>query len=312
MTQPIVQLAPAVVLPTDLEPRLLALVTARLEESVVLPELHQALVELTRLDAARLAQGRHWSWLIPSLQHLLGGAAVDTLPFLTAWCLLHLATVRLDHLQDGDPGDLPLLPGGARVQIQLALSAYALATSLLDALDPTVVPPRRLLQLHRLWSSLLLRTASGQQRDLTLPASATAEDTLVAYQELAQAKSGAMFALAFAGTATLLSDDAAVIDRYCAVGELFGTLVQYSDDVLDQATQLEDAATLPAALRAAAHAQGTHAGADHGQAFWAYLYPSYLAALADLTAAATPAERSGLRALFATAFEQANARSPCP
>jgi hypothetical protein len=74
----------------------------------------------------------------------------------------------------------------------------------------------------------------------------------------------------------------AVIDRYCAVGELFGTLVQYSDDVLDQATQLEDTATLPAALRAAAHAQGTQAGAAHGQAFWAYLYLSYLAALAEL------------------------------
>lgn len=298
MTSP----SPVAELPKGLESRFVELVERRLQESNVLPELHQALMWQARQDAVRLATGRHWSWVIPSIQHLLGRPEADIVPFLAAWSVLHLATSRLDHLQDDDPVDEPSLPKGAAYN--LALSAYALATGLLDALPSTSFAPHRLLRLHRLWSSHILSTAGGQQRDLMHLGAGGEAASLMAYQEAAQAKSGAMFALAFGGTAALLDDNQEIIDRYSAIGELFGTLVQYWDDVLDIDLQPEGAATLPSALEAAAQAAQAGGSAQSAASFWRYLYEPYLSHLADLSAPLSEREQSGLRSLFAYAFEQ--------
>lgn len=293
--------------PSD-EGRLLELVRQWLDESELLPELRHALMQLAEGDAARLVAGRHWSWLIPSLRRLLGESEADITPFFLAWSTLHLATSRLDHLQDNDPPDQLGATGSPSMQYNLALSTYALATGLLDLLVRAGVPPHRILRLYRLWSTRLLRTAGGQHRDLALMNAAAEGDLLEVYQQVAQAKSGAMFALAFGGTAMLLTDDRAVIDRYSAIGELFGTLVQYHDDILDGAEQSSNAATLPVALGAHARSDREQAAARNLPAFWHHLYPAYLAYLDELTAQSTQAERDGLRAIFAFAFE----RSHCP
>jgi hypothetical protein len=266
--------------PND-EGRLLELVRQRLDEIELLPELRQALMQLAEGDAARLVAGRHWSWLIPSLRRLLGEPEADITPFFLAWSTLHLATSRLDHLQDNDPPDQLGATGSPSIQYNLALTTYALATGLLDLLVPVGVPPHRILRLYRLWSTRLLCTAGGQHSDLALMNAAAEDDLLEVYQQVAQAKSGAMFALAFGGTATLLTDD-----------------------ILDGAEQPSNAATLPVALGAHARSDREQAAARNLPAFWHHLYPAYLAYLDELTARSTQVERDGLRALFAFAFEQ--------
>ena len=58
--------------------------------------------------------------------------------------------------------------------------------------------------------------AGGQQRDLTTCNADCADSPLDYYGQLAQAKTGATFALAFGGAAILLSDDDRVIEALAA------------------------------------------------------------------------------------------------
>jgi Polyprenyl synthetase len=287
--------------------QLTAMLAERLDESRVLPELRHALLQLASADVVQLAQGRYWAWIIPELQKSLGGDQIDITPFLLAWATLHLATSRLDHVQDNDPDDQLQAIGGVSVQINTVLGGYALATGLLDLLPPATVPTHRLFALHRLWSTQLLRTAGGQQRDLLQAGHASPFADLTVYQESAQAKSGAMFTLAFGGVASLLTDDQGVINCYSAAGELFGTLVQYHDDLLDREAQQGEALTLPSVLRTTASAEHERRAAGNLPAFWRHLYAAYLAHLGHLSAGCDNRHRDGLRAIFARAFEQAHA-----
>jgi geranylgeranyl pyrophosphate synthase len=93
-------------------------------------------------------------------------------------------------------------------------------------LSPDHIPANRILRLRELWTETMLRMASGQQRDLTASGDAC-DSPLDTYQQLAQAKTGATFALAFGGTAILLTDETRTIDALILIGEIYGTLLQY-------------------------------------------------------------------------------------
>ena len=71
----------------------------------------------------------------------------------------------------------------------------------------------------------MLRMAAGQQRDLIFSVDDVAHMSLDEYQQIAVAKTGATFALAFGGTATLLTDDMELVETLAAVGEVYGTLL---------------------------------------------------------------------------------------
>lgn len=278
-----------------------AIVADRLTTVPLLPELQHLLQQLIAADQHWSTNRWQWHWIIPAVQTALGEPTRVIAPFVAAWTLMYAAIVRLDHLQDADPTeDAVTLPDSTAARYNLLLAYYVLAASLLDDLELLAIPPQRIHRVQRLWSDLMLLTASGQQRDLT-PLAGMQDAELPAYQELARAKTGSTFALAFGGTATLLTDDPDIITACLAVGTLFGELVQYYDDVLDAARQPSTARTLPNHLDRAYPELATHGKTPH--AFWAYIYPTYRAHAAQLLANLPPALRTGLLALFATAFE---------
>jgi hypothetical protein len=219
-----------------------------LSQVEMLPELREGLQQMVNVDAARIAQNTHLG-TVQTVQHILGLHPDHVAPFDAAWSLMYMAISRLDHLQDGDPveHELPTAPfHGA--QYNLVFGYYLLATGLLDRLSPQHIPASRIARLRLLWSNLMLRMASGQQRDLVTRYDAIYQSPLEYYQELAQAKTGATFALAFGGVALLYTDDESIIQALMLVGELYGTIIQYSDDIRDIFEGNESNITLPRAL----------------------------------------------------------------
>jgi hypothetical protein len=259
----------------------------RLADAGVSPSLQSTLHTLVEQDDTG---GRHnWGHVIPAVAAALDAQEPASIqPFAAAWGLLNAALRRLDHVQDGDASDTPLLaslPVGA--QYNVLLTYYLLATTLLDDLDNGSIPPSRQLRLRRLWADCLLRVADGQQADLESPHTVDAGlNDLDRYQRLVQAKTGALFALAFGGTATLLSDDPRLIATLFDVGEVFGMLVQYGDDVVDAALQVNPALTLPRAYHVGQTVQQAVAILPDARTFRHFVYTEYLAqvqhALTDL------------------------------
>lgn len=240
-------------------------------------EMARTLTDLITRDAAQLGAHPHQAPLFPALQAALAGdtAVFDILQ--AAWMGLYVAICRLDHLQDGDPESEPLPALGTMgAQYNVVFAAYVLAESLLDDLAP-LVPAARLLRLRRFWGDMLLRMAGGQQRDLQ--GDAAGLDDLDTYQQIAQAKTGATFALACGGAAILCTDDDAIIAALTYAGEVYGTLIQYGDDLHDAASQPNLTITLPRALR-----DHPMFARDDDQehilaTFWSYLLTSYCQAV---------------------------------
>src|SRR5262245_1091664 len=201
--------------------KLSLLASRRLEQIMLLPELQQALQRMAAYDQ-ECAANSHWGTVIPAVQRILGGEPESIAPFAAAWSLMYAATIRLDHLQDGDLVDDPLPVDRPSAQYNLVLSYYVLATGLLDMLSAEVIPAQRILRLRQFWTDTMLRMAGGQQRDLTARGADREDSPLDYYQQLAQAKTGATFALAFGGTALLLTDDTQTIDALTLIGEIYG------------------------------------------------------------------------------------------
>ncbi|NJO82633.1 MAG: hypothetical protein HC828_07275 [Blastochloris sp.] len=216
---------------------------------------------------------------------------------------MYAAIRRLDELQDDDPTDHPLpfatLPG---VRYHLVLALYALADSVLDDLPDSLAPERR-LRLRRFWNDTMLRMADGQQRDLLAPHQETPL-TLDAYQAIAQAKTGANLCPRLSGVAAVLTtDDSHVIQTLTRCGEIYGTLLQYHDDILDAAMQATTAPTLPAALHAHPLMQQTEAPHQTLSHFWAHLYPHYRTAVHQGLRTMPPRVQDALTHLFQAVFE---------
>ena len=85
----------------------------------------------------------------------------------------------------------------------------------------------------------MLTLASGQHRDLlSTEASIDTVPRLDYYQQLAHAKAGPLFALAFAGTAILVTDDDTIITACRFLGDVYGALLQLGDDLHDHKSQI--------------------------------------------------------------------------
>lgn len=282
---------------------LLAYITQHLGDSL-LPELQHDLRQLATHDAKQLGQNCHWTGIISTIQHVFHGESQHITPFRIAWGFMYAVTVRLDHLQDRDPVEDPLPTDQPNAQYNLLFAYYVLATSVLDDLSPTDVPAHRILRVRRLWSDMVLRMASGQHRDLTANLGSVNNAFLEYYQHIAQAKTGSAFALAFGGTATLLSDDMQLITTMTLVGEIFGALVQYQDDVLDAAAQSNPTLTLASALQHTYLLSGFAAKEHTPSAFWAYIYQAYRAQVDQLIKDVPSDVQAGILLLFADAFER--------
>lgn len=281
---------------------LLSQVRQRLAGLGLLPELEEALVRLAEQDAARLEQGALWGWLIPALVAVLDGPQELVQPFAAAWSILFAATGHLDAIQDGDPLTPVLQEAPDRaVQINLLLAYSVLANALLDELSPRVLVPHRVDALRRMWSDLLLWAASGQHRDLLAAQVPVLDDVLASYEQLARAKTGAVFALAFGGVGVLLSDDPQLHDALLLCGVLFGLLVQYFDDLGDAEQQPEHPLTLPAALRRHLLALNPLA-AVQPDGFCTFVWQGYRSEVQRILAPLTPALQAGIMQLFERTF----------
>ena len=205
--------------------------------------------------------------------HALGGEDDRIImPFVAAWSLLDYTVLRLDHLQDNDPEDIPLPTApNSDASYSLVLALYIAANALLDDMDDQLVPDARWLRLRRLWNDCVLAGASGQYRDLlSANTSARGLDRLDEYQQLAHAKAGNLFALAFAAPAILVTDDESLITACRFAGEAFGALLQLGDDLRDQKDQLHhQGLTLPSAYAEAIQHLPQPQGAD-ATLLWAY------------------------------------------
>lgn len=281
-------------------------VEQRLAGVAVLPTLQPALIKLVTQDAPRDGVASPWAEIIPRIYEVLGsGEEGSVRSFTHAWTLLVAAMRRLDHLQDGDVPDHPLPTTDQHgAQYNILFSYYLCATALLDELDTHHLSPVRLLRLRRVWADTLLVAASGQQHDLEQGSSIHAELNLLDnYQQVAHAKSGAIFALAFGGAATLATDDLAIIATCTFVGHIYGMLVQFKDDIDDVVTQQNAGMNL---LRVYDTFRIAHDIEQHPHAvgaYWTHVYTAYMAQV-DHALVALPIEaRSGVRHLFASTFE---------
>lgn len=228
--------------------------------------------------------------IIPPLATLFLDDPTPILPFAHAWLSMFGAIARLDDLQDGDPLVPPLPAVHRDAQYTLLFGNYLAATSLLDMLDSTAIPVQRINRVRRFWSDMLLRMVSGQYADLTISVDQPTREQIRLYQQIAQAKTGATFTLAFGGTAMLCCDDPAIYEPLAVIGELYGTLLQYGDDLNDQAHDPRTRLTLPTVLPAIVDE-------PHTPAFW-HVYQQYCAAIDEQRALLPEPLRAGVQKLM--------------
>jgi hypothetical protein len=217
----------------------------------ILPELHQILHDIIDADFQRLSSSEALQ-VIPIITDLFNHPAEQIAPFATAWLTMYGAITRLDDVQDGDIL-LPPFPATASVHVQYTIifGYYLIAQRFLDLLDLRYFAAHRIARLRQFWTEMMLRMAGGQYRDLMPPANSDPSDILDQYQQLAQAKTGATFMLAFGGVAMLLTDNKDIYKSMAIIGEIYGTLLQYGDDLNDSATQTNVTLTLPLAINIA-------------------------------------------------------------
>jgi len=172
------------------------------------------------------APPRH-SWLsLPGLCcQAAGGDPQEADRVAAAWVLLYTAAHLFDCVQDDDPADpwwQALGPGPAiNVASGLLTSAW-LVLAELGVHRPVVQ------QLIQDFQQTVLRMASGQHLDLTDP-----QPSLQAAWAIAEAKSGAFFALACRSGAQLAGTPQPVADHYAGYGLNLGLIVQIGDDLQD-------------------------------------------------------------------------------
>ena len=272
----------------------------RIADLPLAEDMRQFLLQVVGLDYVALSKHRAITTITPLIQHglMCTNDSIDV--FFSSWLLMYASTRRLDHLQDNDPSDkLPLVVPTIGGQYNIVFGIYILAKSILD--DIATVDASRVLRLHRLWNDCLIRMAVGQQQDLMFGDNNEKKPSFEEYQNIVLNKAGAMFALIFGGIATLLVDDQDIVNALVVLGEIYGTIIQYSDDVFDASSQSTSIVTLPQVLR---QLNMTSISADKApSAFWSYLYPIYRDA-ANLALTNTPVHlQEAMRNLFAYVFE---------
>jgi hypothetical protein len=278
-------------------------VATRLASTRLRPAFVEELTQLLAPEVEQLQQHPPVVDTFATLSTMLQAPAAVLNTFRAAWTLMYATIGRLDSLQDDDPIETPPQLASLGAHYNLVFASYLVAVSLLDDLAEKV-PTARLHRLQRWWNDSMLRMADGQQRDLASADEPRAFDTLAVYQAIAQAKTGATYALAFGGMAVLCTDDEALVDSLAQVGEIFGTFLQYTDDLSDAISQPNAALTLPELLRFLP-LDSARQPEQIAAVFCSYLYPIYLRAVLDALGG-YPGFHDQVTALFAAVFIASN------
>lgn len=270
-------------------------ITQHLDGIVMLPELRQLLLRMLEHEELDYSHAK----IIPKLQAIIVGTADANQDLALAWNLLTVFASRVDQLQDNDPEPNELLETlPVAIQWHLLITLYVLVTNILSSLLETYPAPR-VARLQKFWSETVLRKSSGQLRDLLAMNGMYNDITLEKYQETVQCKTGSSFALAFGSVAILSSDDENFICTLINIGEIMGTLLQYSDDFGDYQSQSDHPLTLPNILKQAFPETDIEQASGN---IWHLLYTEYAVRL-DAEAKKLPDEvEDRVRVLFTSMF----------
>ncbi len=188
-------------------------------------------VRLSSNDASRYWTGDDTA-LISQVYEILDGHDASALQaFVSAWSIYRGA---LSRLQQG-----PMTATNSTIsnsfpasQDSILLEDQLRATSLLQEIAITSIPPRRLLHMHRLWNGSWQQLLSSRRLDFEQApmarSDAAARDT---YHAMARAQTGELFACGFGGAAALAVDDESVAGAVAALGRVYGTLRRAFNDL---------------------------------------------------------------------------------
>jgi geranylgeranyl pyrophosphate synthase len=146
----------------------------------------------------------------------------------TAWFLLQVAAHLLDKVEDQELEVIGLPIHGQGMYTNLSTGMIFVAEWILNHLELDCVDAGAAWDIQRAFQETVLSVCSGQHLDLSIAA-----PDLPTCWEIAEAKSGAAFALAcYAGTriSTRQSDQLYHLENF---GRYLGTIVQISDDLKD-------------------------------------------------------------------------------
>jgi geranylgeranyl pyrophosphate synthase len=154
-----------------------------------------------------------------------GGQSRRALPVSAAWCLLHIAALMLDDVQDEefDRTTWPEMTPSQAVNVATALTFVSQLA--LEHLCQMETEADLVLALWGNFSRAVVRVCSGQHLDLVGSA-----PTLDDYWRAAAGKSGEVFALACRAGAMVATRESRLIDRYARFGYNLGILIQIGDD----------------------------------------------------------------------------------
>ncbi len=172
---------------------------------------------------------RVWAPLLPGLCcQAAGGEFEWSLTVAAAWSLFHTAAHLLDHVADQDEPESSGTAWEAGLTINVAtgliISAFRGLNALLSEANASDAAPDLIAGFHK----HLFMVAGGQQVDLLVK-----EPTTKQWWQVAEAKSGAPFALACWAGARLSSEDLSRLEEFRLFGHHLGLIVQMLDDARD-------------------------------------------------------------------------------
>lgn len=166
---------------------------------------------------------------LPVLCHQgAGGDPQHAEELAQAWVLLYLAAHLMDSVQDGDPPQHWWAEHGPGVALNTATGLYFTASLLLARMQENPQLGERARHVAAEFYRRFLLMCSGQHADLV-----TARPSLEMFWRLAEAKSGAFFAMACWGGAWLAGAGAGKLQAYETFGAHLGILVQIADELAE-------------------------------------------------------------------------------
>jgi geranylgeranyl pyrophosphate synthase len=157
-----------------------------------------------------------------------GGRPQQAEELASAWVLLYLAANIMDSVQDGDPPQHWWVEHGPGMALNTATGLYFSASLLLSRMQAHPQLGESARYVAEEFYRRFLVMCSGQHADLI-----ATRPSLEQFWRLAEAKSGAFFAMACWGGARLAGAGGGRLQAYENLGNHLGVLVQIADELAE-------------------------------------------------------------------------------
>src|SRR5256714_5039144 len=185
------------------------------------------------LDAERGPSGKRLRPVLCTLVYeALTGDARGALRAAAGFELLHNSTLIHDDIEDQDPArhHRPTVWNVWGVPQAINAGDGMFAVSRLAVQRLRGFPAERVLEFAKLLDEACVRVCEGQFLDISFEA--RTDVSTDRYRAMAAKKTGALFAAAAQGAATLATDDPSIRETLARFGDAFGQAFQAHDDVL--------------------------------------------------------------------------------